>query len=115
MEVWKCRDSKLSNQGRRALFREVTKNPMVTLTELQNSSVEMVVLLEGSPISAALHQSGLYGRVARRKPLLHKRFMPFAKLQACCHQKDSQTMRNKILWFDETNIEHFGLNAKRHV
>jgi hypothetical protein len=57
--------AKLSNRGRRALVREVTKNPMFTLTDLQTSSVEMVVLLEGSPISAALHQSGLYGRVAR--------------------------------------------------
>ena len=24
-------------------------------------------------------------------------------------------MRNKILWSDETEIEHFGLNAKHHV
>ena len=31
------------------------------------------------------------------------------------HLKDSQTMRNKILWSGETNIELFGLNAKRHV
>ena len=31
------------------------------------------------------------------------------------HLKDSQTMRNKILWFDETKTELFGLNAKRHV
>ena len=66
------RQAKLSNRGRRALVREVTKNPMVTLTELQSSSVEMIVLLEGSPISAAFHQSGLYGRVARRKQLLSK-------------------------------------------
>ena len=29
--------------------------------------------------------------------------------------KDSQTMRNKILWSDETKIEHFGLKAKIHV
>jgi hypothetical protein len=29
--------------------------------------------------------------------------------------KDSQVMRNKILWPDETKIELFGLNAKRHV
>ena len=27
----------------------------------------------------------------------------------------SQTMRNKILWTDETKIELFGLNAKHHV
>ena len=67
--------AKLINQGRRSLVREVTKNPMVTLTELQSSSVEMGVHLEGSPISAALYQSGLYGRVARRKPLLSKRQM----------------------------------------
>ena len=33
--------AKLSNQGRRTLVREVTKNLMVTLTELQSSSVEM--------------------------------------------------------------------------
>jgi hypothetical protein len=24
-------------------------------------------------------------------------------------------MRNKILWFEETKIELFGLNAKRHI
>ena len=27
---------------------------------------------------------------------------------------DSSTMRNKILWSDETKIELFGLNAKHH-
>jgi hypothetical protein len=31
------------------------------------------------------------------------------------HLKESQTMRNKILWSDETKIELFALNAKRHV
>ena len=35
------RPAKLSNRGRKALVREVTKNPMVTLTELQSSSVDM--------------------------------------------------------------------------
>ena len=29
--------------------------------------------------------------------------------------EDSQTIRNKIIWSDETKIELFGLNAKRHV
>ena len=40
--------AKLSNRGRRALVREVTKNLMVTLTELQSSSVEMGELLQRS-------------------------------------------------------------------
>jgi hypothetical protein len=35
----------------------------------------------------------------------------FAKI----HLKDSVTMRNKIIWSDETKTELFGLNAKRHV
>ena len=29
--------------------------------------------------------------------------------------KESQIMRNKILWSDETKMELFGLNAKRQV
>jgi hypothetical protein len=40
--------------------REVTKNPMVTLTELQSSSVEMGKPSRRTTISVALHQSSLY-------------------------------------------------------
>ena len=35
------RPAKLVNQGRRAFVREMTKNSMVTLTELQSSFVEI--------------------------------------------------------------------------
>ena len=66
-------------------------------------------------ISAALHQSGPYGRVTRLKPLLSKRHMTAHLEFAKRHLKDSQTMRNNILWSDETKIELFGLTAKRHV
>ena len=55
------RTAKLSNRGRRALVREVIK---VTLTELQSYSVEMGEPSRRTTISAALYQSGLYGRVA---------------------------------------------------
>ena len=37
--------------------------------------------------------------------------LEFAKRQL----KDSQTMRNKIIWSHETKIELFGLNTKCHV
>ena len=69
------RQAKLSNRRRRALVMEVTKNPMVTLTDLQSSSVEMGEHSRRTTISAALHQSSLYGRVARWKPILSKRHM----------------------------------------
>ena len=57
------------------MVREVTENPMVTLKELQSSSVETGEPPRRTTSSAALHQSGLYGRVARRKLLLSKRHM----------------------------------------
>ena len=53
--------AKLSNRERRALVRGVTKNLMVTLTELQSSSFEVGETSRRTTISAALHQSGLYG------------------------------------------------------
>uniref|UniRef100_A0A8C4XCX6 Transposase Tc1-like domain-containing protein n=1 Tax=Erpetoichthys calabaricus TaxID=27687 RepID=A0A8C4XCX6_ERPCA len=109
------RPSKLSDQGRRALVREVTKNPMVTLSELQRSSVERGEPSRRTTISAAIHQSGLYGRVARQKQLLSKRHMAALLEFAKRHLKDSQTMRKKILWSDETKIELFGVNARRYV
>ncbi|KAG2462739.1 TC1A transposase, partial [Polypterus senegalus] len=109
------RPSKLSDRGRRALVREVTKNPMVTLSELQKSSVERGEPSRRTTISATIHQSDLYGRVARRKPLFSKRHMAARLVFAKRHLKDSQTMRNKILWSDETKIELFVVNARRHV
>ncbi|KAG2461631.1 TCB1 transposase, partial [Polypterus senegalus] len=106
------RPSKLSNRGRRALVREVTKNPM---SEIQRSSVERGEPSRRTTISAAIHQSGLYGRVARRKPLLSKRHMAACLEFAKRHLKDSQTLRNKIHWSDETKSELFGVNTRRHV
>ncbi|XP_061637270.1 LIM domain kinase 1a isoform X3 [Phyllopteryx taeniolatus] len=67
--------AKLSNRGRRALVREVKTNPKITVAELQRCSREMGESSRKSSITAALHQSGLYGRVVRRKPLLSARHM----------------------------------------
>ncbi len=69
------RPAKLSYRGRRALVREVKKNPKITVAELQRCIREMRESCRKSTITAALHQSGLYGRVARRKPLLSARHM----------------------------------------
>ncbi|KAL0154417.1 hypothetical protein M9458_050266 [Cirrhinus mrigala] len=69
------RPAKLSYRGRRALVREVKKNPKITVAELQRCSREMGESCRNSTIPAALHQSGLYGRVAQRKPLLSARHM----------------------------------------
>ncbi len=98
------RPAKLSYRGRRALVREVKKNPKITVAELQRCIREMGESCRKSTITAALHQSGLYGRVARRKPRYMKARM-----------EDSKMVTNKILWSDETKVELFGLNSKRYV
>ncbi|KAG2459959.1 TC1A transposase, partial [Polypterus senegalus] len=107
--------AKLSYRGRRALVREVKKNPKITLAELQRCSQEMGESCRESTITAALHQSGLYGRVACRKPLLSARHMTARMEFVKRHLKDSEMVRNKILWSDETKIELFGLNSKWYV
>ena len=71
------------------MVREVTKIQMVTLTEFQSSSVEMEEASRRTTISAALHQSGFYGRVARQKPLLSKRHITAHLEFAKRHIKDS--------------------------
>jgi hypothetical protein len=60
--------AKLNNRERRTLVREVTK-------KTDGHSVEIGEPSRRTTISAALHQSGLYGRVTKRKPLLSKRHM----------------------------------------
>ncbi len=85
------------------------------MAELQRCIREMGESCRKSTIIAAFHQSGLYGRVARRKPLLSARHMKARMEFAKKHLKDSRMVTNKILWSDETKIELFGLNSKRYV
>jgi transposase len=64
------RPSKLSAHTRRRLIRDAAKRPMITLDELQRSTAEVGDSVHRTTISRILHKSGLYGRVARRKPFL---------------------------------------------
>ncbi len=95
------RPAKLSYRGRRASVREVKKNPKITVAELQRCIREKGESCRKSTITAALHQSGLYGRVARRKPLLSARHMKAP------HEFAKNTWR--ILWSDETKLELLAL------
>ena len=107
--------TKLSNQTRKTLVREVTKNPMTTLTELWNSFSEIGEPAGRTTVFAAHHKSRLYGRVARQKPLLRKRHMTACLEFAKRYVKDFKSIRGKILWSDETKMELFGLKAKRYI
>jgi hypothetical protein len=69
-------------------------------------------LPEELTISAALHQSGLYGRVARQNPLLSKRHMT---ARAGVSQKaPKRTMKTRSSGLMKP-ILNFGLNGKCQV
>ncbi len=89
------RPAKLSYRGRRALVREVKKNPKITVAELQRCIREMGESCRKSTITAALHQSGLYGRLARWKPLSVQDTWKPAWSFAKKHLKDS------LVWWDQ--------------
>ena len=52
--------TKLSNWARRTLVKEVTKNPMTTLTELQSFLAEIGEPAGRTTVYAALHKSRHY-------------------------------------------------------
>lgn len=109
------RPPKLTCRTRRALIRDAAKTPTVTLEELQRSTAQVGESVHRTTISRALHKSGLYGRVARRKPLLKESHKKSRLLFARSHVGDTANVWKKVLWSDETKVELFGLNAKRYV
>jgi transposase len=67
------RTPKLTDQARRALIREATKRPNITLKELQISTADIAVCVHRTTLSRTLHRAGLYSRMARKKPLLKEK------------------------------------------
>lgn len=49
-----------------ALIRGTTRRPKVTMKEMERSIAQMLEVMD-------LHETGLYGKVARRKLLLNKK------------------------------------------
>ena len=108
------RPAKLSNRGRRALVREVTKNPSLR----QSSNVRLWRwdnLPEEQPsLQYSTNQAYMVEWPDGSHSSVKGTGQPAWSLPKK-HLKESQTMRNIFLWSDETKIELFGLNAKHHV
>ena len=98
------RPPELMDQARRALIREATKRPQITLKELQSSTAEIGVPVHRTTLSCTVHRVGLYGRVARKKPLLIGKNKQTRLVFAKKHVGDSPNIWKKALWLDETKI-----------
>uniref|UniRef100_A0A3Q4I3F8 Tc1-like transposase DDE domain-containing protein n=1 Tax=Neolamprologus brichardi TaxID=32507 RepID=A0A3Q4I3F8_NEOBR len=88
---------------------------MATLDELKRSTAQVGESVHRTTISRALHKVGLYGRVARRKPLVTENHKKSSLQFATSHVGDTANMWKKVIWSDETKMELFGQNAKRYV
>ena len=92
------RPSKLNDQARRRLIREVTKRPNATLKELHAFMVKIGHCVNVSTISQALHKSGLYVKVASRKPLLKKPTLsPFEVCKKTFHRFLSHVAKSFVV------------------
>lgn len=72
---------KPSNWTRTAMVREVIKNPIATLTELQRFSAEMGDPVRRRTIIPEMLHYCLYGSVARQRLILSKGYMALKGLQ----------------------------------
>jgi transposase len=64
---------KIMDRIARQLVADATRNPRVISRELQSNLQQFGVHVHRSTIRRTLNTSGLYGRVARKKPLLKKK------------------------------------------
>ena len=76
---------------------------------------EMGVRVHQSTIFRSLHKAGLYGQVARRKPLLKKTHLKARMEFAKNHRNDTAGTWRKVLWSNEAKIELFGPNPKPYT
>ena len=104
--------TKLSNQPRRTLVREVTQTPMTTLTELQHSLAEMGEPARRTTVSTALHQSGLHWESGQTESTPEKK--AHDSTPGVC-KKASERLLEHNLWSNKTKDLLFGLNAKCYV
>uniref|UniRef100_A0A803JF02 Transposase Tc1-like domain-containing protein n=1 Tax=Xenopus tropicalis TaxID=8364 RepID=A0A803JF02_XENTR len=105
--------SKIDEKTRRKLVREATKRPTATLKELQEYLASTGCVVHVTTISCILHMSGLWGRVARRKPFLTKKNIQARLHFAKTHLKSPKSMWEKVS--DETTVELFGHNSKKYM
>ena len=94
-------------------------NPQTKSTDLKATLQEAGVEVPTSTIQLLFEQNGLYGRVARKKPLILGRHKNVPLEYARNHIDESEIFWYKVIWSDVTYIilytELFGHSHHRYV
>jgi len=109
------RPRKLSQIQVRKCIREVKKDPGITLKDLQTTLAESGTNVGRSTVQRALHENGYRGYVPRKVPLLRKHHLKARLKYVDDHNDHEISFWKNVLWSDETKIELFGHNTKKHV
>ena len=110
------RPGKLTPAAKRQIKITALKNRRMVLRE----HVECVRACMKDPVSPntvrkALHQMGLYGRMAAKKPLLRTRNRRARLLWARAHVNWTPEQWNRVLWTDESQFMLFGTNKRFYI
>lgn len=110
------RPKKLNARAVARICREAKSNPFISAVKLaENVSQEAEQSISASTIRRILHSNGLFGRSARKKPLISirnkRRRHEFAK----SHLPMNQYFWNDVLFTDESKFEIFGRNRNGKV
>ena len=109
------RPKKLSQTQIRYAVREIKKDPHTTLNKIRNSLNESGVSVGRTTLQRALHENGFRGCKPRKCPLLRTRHVKARMEFVKNHEHRDYNYWKNILWSDETKIELFGHNDRKHV
>ena len=88
-------------------MREATNTPITTLKESNASAAETGETLHTTTVARILHLSKLYGRMAKRKPLLKTAHVKSPLEFTQRYVGDFTVKWKKVLCSDETKMELF--------
>lgn len=100
----------------RRIMKKIKVNPFLSAPKIaQEVQEEMGKTVSVSTIKKYLHEGGVKGRTARKKPMISNRNrikrLQFAKT----HLKETPNYWKRILWSDETKINLFGNDGPAKV
>jgi transposase len=105
------RPAKMTARAQPRMLNEVMKNHRVSTKDLHKSLEHANISVDESTICKTLNKNGVHGRTPRKKTLLSKKHLKFAKV----HLDFPQCYCQNVLWTDKTTVELFGGNTQHYV
>ena len=108
--------SKLSARDKRAIKINALKNIRIVLrehAEVVNQCQKFTVCK--NTVNKALHEFGLFGRIAQKKPLLRKKNIRDRLKWAREHRDWTNEQWANVLWTDESQFMLFGSNKRFYI